>query len=190
MPQEPLRRSANKRRIVTRQRTGALLIPDGHLEKHRRRFPRFKPINAQVLFAVRALAQRVNDDATGRLAQLGLTAQQYNYLAVIYVEESVTPNEIGELIHTASPTVTSMLNALERSDLIVRTPSTTDRRSSVVSLTARGRSLYERAFRLHHDHMEETMGALSVDERQQLVDLLVRLGDAFDAADTSKQEPA
>lgn len=90
---------------MSRQRTGALLIPEEHLEKHRRRFPHFKPVNAQVLFAVRALAQRVDDDATERLSDLGLTARQYNYLSVIYVEENVTPNEIGTLIHSAPWTV-------------------------------------------------------------------------------------
>jgi MarR family 2-MHQ and catechol resistance regulon transcriptional repressor len=165
---------------LTRQRTGALVIPEEHLEKHRRRFPRFKPLNAQVLFAVRALAQRINDDATERLAKLGLTARQYNYLSVIYVEGSATTNEIGKLIHTANPSVTSMLNGLEREGLISRKPHPTDRRSSIVRLTARGKALYERAFRLHHDPMEATMAALSDREREDLVRLLVRLGDAFE----------
>ena len=164
---------------MTRQRTGALVIPEEHLEKHRIRFPRFKPLNAQVLFAVRALAQRINDDATERLSELGLTARQYNYLSVIYVEESVTPNEIGTLIHTANPTVTSMLNGLERDGLIARNEHPADGRSSVVTLTARGKALYEQAFQLHHDHMEETMAVLTVAERRTLVGLLVRLGDAF-----------
>lgn len=177
---------------MTRQRTGALLIPDEHLEKHRRRFPRFKPLNAQVLFAVRALAQRINDDATERLGELGLTARQYNYLSVIYVEESVTPNEIGTLIHTANPTVTSMLNSLERDGLIVRKQHPEDGRSSVVRLTARGKALYERAFQLHHDPMEEMMAELTDDERRLLVDLLVRLGDAFENDDerTAQRAPA
>jgi DNA-binding MarR family transcriptional regulator len=175
---------------MTRQRTGALLIPEEHLEKHRRRFARFKPLNAQVLFAVRALAQRINDDATERLAVLGLTARQYNYLSVIYVEESVTPNEIGTLIHTANPTVTSMLNALERDGLIVREAHPEDGRSSVVTLTPRGKSLYEKAFQLHHDPLEETMAALSTDERKKLVDVLVRLGDSFAEAGKQKKKKA
>jgi MarR family transcriptional regulator, 2-MHQ and catechol-resistance regulon repressor len=175
---------------MTRQRTGALLIPEEHLEKHRSRFPRFKPLNAQVLFAVRALAQRINDDTTERLAELGLTARQYNYLSVIYVEGSVTPNEIGTLIHTANPTVTSMLNSLEREGLITRKPHPDDARSSVVRLTARGKALYEQAFQRHHDPMEETMSALSDDERRQLVKLLVRLGDAFDQSDAARPGPA
>jgi DNA-binding MarR family transcriptional regulator len=172
---------------MTRQRTGALLIPKEHLEKHRRRFPRFKPLNAQVLFAVRALAQRINDDATERLAELGLTARQYNYLAVIYVEESVTPNEIGTLIHTANPTVTSMLNALERDGLVVREQHPEDGRSSVVTLTARGKALYERAFQLHHDPIEETMAVLTARERAKLVDVLVRLGDSFETSTRKKK---
>lgn len=174
---------------MTRQRTGALLIPQEHLEKHRGRFPRFKPLNAQVLFAVRALAQRINDDATERLAKLGLTARQYNYLSVIYVEDSVTPNEIGTLIHTANPTVTSMLNSLERDGLITRKQHPGDGRSSVVRLTARGKALYEQAFQLHHDPMEETMGVLTDAERGQLVDLLVRLGDAFERDDVKSGDP-
>jgi len=164
---------------MTRQRTGVLLIPEEHLEKHRRRFSRFKPLNAQVLFAVRALAQRINDDSTERLTEVGLTARQYNYLSVIYVEERVTPNEIGRLIHTANPTVTSMLNALERDGLIVREQHPADGRSSVVTLTPRGKALYERAFQLHHDPIEETMAALTTEERKKLVDVLVRLGDSF-----------
>ena len=132
-----------------------------------------------MLFVVRALAQRINDDSTERLSDLGLTARQYNYLSVIYVEGSVTPNEIGTLIHTANPTVTSMLNSLERDGLVTRKQHREDKRSSVVSLTARGKALYERAFQFHHDSMEETMSALTVKERQQLVDLLARLGDAI-----------
>jgi DNA-binding MarR family transcriptional regulator len=172
---------------MTRQRTGALVIPQEHLEKHRRRFPRFKPLNAQVLFAVRALAQRINDDATERLAEVGLTARQYNYLAVIYVEERVTPNEIGTLIHTANPTVTSMLNALERDGLVVREQHPEDGRSSVVTLTARGKALYEKAFQLHHDPIEETMAVLSANERTKLVDILVRLGDSFEASTGKKK---
>lgn len=172
---------------MTRQRTGALLIPEEHLEKHRRRFPKFKPLNAQVLFAIRALAQRINDDTTERLTEVGLTARQYNYLSVIYVEESVTPNEIGTLIHTANPTVTSMLNALERDGLIVREQHPADGRSSVVTLTPRGKLLYERAFQLHHDALEETMAVLSNDERKKLVDLLVRLGDSFAEAGGRKK---
>jgi DNA-binding MarR family transcriptional regulator len=165
---------------MARARTGVLLIPEEHLEKHRRDFDAdFDPITSQTLFALRALAQRVNDQCSGWLAPLGLTARQYNYLAVVYAEGSVTPNVIGSRIHTANPTVTSMLDALERDGLVSRRENPADKRSFVVELTQRGRALYRRAFRLHHQNLSRIMRGFSREERRQLLDLLLKLGDAF-----------
>ena len=129
---------------------------------------RFEPLNAQVLFALRALAQRVNDHATEVLSPLGLTARQYNYLAVIYVEGRVTPNEISRLIHTANASVTSMLNSLERDGLITRTEHPDDKRSFVVELTPAGKALYDQAFKVNHAHTGQMMARLSAAERKQL----------------------
>lgn len=168
---------------MRRRQSGALLIPQEHLEKHRRRFRHFEPLNAQVLFSLRAVAQRVNDDLTERFSEIGLTARQYNYLSVIYVEDGVTTHDIVRLIHTASPTVTSMINSLERDGLIVRKQNPLDARSSVIRLTPRGRELYQKAFHLHHRQLEEKMVALTPAERGQLVNLLTRLGEAFAPTD-------
>ena len=123
--------------------------------------------------------------AKSTVSRLTHTLTRLGYL--IYVEESVTPNEIGTLIHTANPTVTSMLNALERDGLVVREQHPEDGRSSVVTLTARGKALYEKAFLLHHDPIEETMAVLSANERTKLVDILVRLGDSFEASTGKKK---
>lgn len=157
----------------------ALVIPEQHLDKHVRHFSdAFEPLNAQVLFTLRALAQRINDNATEALAPLGLTARKYNYLSAIYVEGKVTPNEIGTLIHTANPTVTSMLNALESDRLIKRSAHPTDKRSFYVELTPRGKALYDKAFKLNHARIERSMAALTTAERRQLLALLMKLGDA------------
>lgn len=165
---------------MARKKNGALIIPQQHLDKHVGRFSdAFEPLNAQVLFCLRALAQRINDNATEWLSPLGLTARQYNYLAVVYVEGKVTPNEIGNLIHTANPTVTSMLNSLERDGLVTRTAHPSDKRSSVVELTARGKMLYDKAFKLHHQQIDRSMEMLTEGERRQLLALLVKLGGAF-----------
>jgi DNA-binding MarR family transcriptional regulator len=162
------------------KRTGALMIPQQHLDKHIRRFAdAFEPINAQLLFTLRALAQRINDNATESLSPLGLTARKYNYLSVIYVEGKVTPNDISTLIHTANPTVTSMLNALERDGLITRSVHPDDKRSFVVQLTPKGKSLYERAFKLNHANIDRSLAKLSMEERRQLFALLLKLADAI-----------
>jgi DNA-binding MarR family transcriptional regulator len=88
-------------------------------------------------------------------------------------------NDISNLLHTANGSVTTMINALERTALVKRTPHPSDGRSSVVFLTARGRKLFERAFHLHHENIERTLSDISVAERQAILAGLVRIGDAF-----------
>ena len=119
-----------------------------------------------------------------------MTARQYNYLSVIYVEERVTPNEIGTLIHTANPTVTSMLNALERDGLIVREqriPKTGavqwSSRQNAGNTLRRGVS----TARPRPDRGDDG-GAPEPDERKKLVDVLVRLGDSFANSSARKKK--
>jgi DNA-binding MarR family transcriptional regulator len=178
---------------MAKANVGSILIPQHHIDEHLREFPGvFEPYSTQVLFAVRALAQRVNDRATEWLAPLGLTATQFNYLAVLYAQRStgLTLNDISALVHTANASVTSMINALERESLVKRTPHPSDGRSSVVNLTARGRKLFERAFRVHHEHIERTLAGISVADRRAILNGLVRVGDAFAAAGRPVKEPS
>ncbi len=162
--------------------TRSILIPQEHIDQHLREFPGlFEASSTQVLFAVRALAQRINDRATDWLSPLGLTSTQYNYLAVLYAKRAtgLTLNDISGLVHTANGSVTTMINALERSSLVKRTPHPSDGRSSVIFLTARGRKLFERAFQLHHENIERTFAGLAIADRKALLAGLERLGDAF-----------
>jgi DNA-binding MarR family transcriptional regulator len=178
---------------VAKANVASILIPQHHLDEHLRDFPGvFEPYSTQLLFAVRALAQRINDRATEWLAPLGLTATQFNYLAVLYACRStgLTLNDISALVHTANASVTSMINALERESLVKRTPHPSDGRSSVVVLTARGRKLFERAFRTHHTNIERSLAGIPVSDRQTILAGLVRIGDAFAADGKPRKEPS
>lgn len=171
--------------MIVKANTRSILIPQEHIDQHLREFPTlFEPSSTQVLFAVRALGQRINDRASDWLAPLGLTATQYNYLAVLYAKRAtgLTLNDISDLLHTANGSVTTMINSLERTSLVKRTPHPSDGRSSVVFLTARGRKLFERAFHLHHENIERTLAGIPVGEREAILAGLVRIGDAFAAA--------
>jgi DNA-binding MarR family transcriptional regulator len=110
-------------------------------------------------------------------------------LAALYAKRTtgLTLNEISAHVHTANATVTTMINALERESLVKRTPHPSDGRSSVIHLTARGRKLSERAFRLHHAQIERTLSDLPVTERRAILAGLVRVGDAFAAATPGKE---
>lgn len=53
----------------------------------------------------------------------------------------VTPRQLADLVGLTPSTVTSLLDRLESANLAVRAPHPTDRRKSVVSVTARGQQL-------------------------------------------------
>lgn len=168
---------------VRTQRKTIVRLPDAMLEQHRERFPDTFERNAVIaMFALRALARRVNDCTNDMLAGLGLNAAKYNYLVVIYMTpaQMLTLNEISALIHTSNATVTSMVAALQRDGLLRRAPHPTDGRSIVVRLTAKGRRCIEAAVPLHHRNIEAGMGELTLEERAQLAVLLLKLAAGFD----------
>jgi MarR family transcriptional regulator, 2-MHQ and catechol-resistance regulon repressor len=166
------------------QRKRILLLTEAMLDAHERLYPEHYERNAtQALFAIRALAQRIADQANQWLGPLGLNAAKYNYLVVIALaqDQQLTLNEISLRIHTSNATVTSMVGALERDGLVERRPNPADRRSSIVRLTVKGRQKMEKAVSIHHRNLEQAMRTLSVDERKLLVDLLRKVAAGFEA---------
>jgi len=166
------------------QRKSILQLPEAMLEKQRVLFPdEFDRDGIIATFALRAIAQRINDRTNELLAPLGLNAAKYNYLVVIYfsAEQMLTLNEISVLIHTSNATVTSMVKTLESDGLLRREANPTDGRSVVVELTPAGRRTIERAIPAHRHDIAVGMRAFSAAERAQLAALLLKLGRGLDA---------
>jgi len=165
------------------QRKAIARLPAAMLERTRELFPNtFEEHTVEALFALRALAQRINDRSNDVLAPLGLNAAKYNHLVVIYMspKQQLTMNEISNLIHTTNSSVTSMIDVLERDGLVKRVPNPDDGRSVVVHLTAKGRRRVAEAIPLRNRDIAIGMGALSVAERAQFVSLLIRISESFD----------
>ena len=74
------------------------------------------------------------------------------------------------------PSVTGVVDRLERAGLVVRDGSPTDLRAKQVGLTEQGRRLVERVLTLHGDQIESVLGGLSLPEQTELHRLLNRLG--------------
>lgn len=160
----------------------SLSVPDQNLDIFIRRHPQvFEPDTHRILFALRAVAQRVNDRANEWLAPLGLTVGKYNYLVALgsAQNQSLALNEIAGLIHTKSATVTQMIAALERDGFVRRKNNPTDGRSTLAQLTPRGEALLREAMVAHHLRLEECIRHVSGDERRKLFSLLLKIGDGF-----------
>jgi MarR family 2-MHQ and catechol resistance regulon transcriptional repressor len=84
--------------------------------------------------------------------------------------------ELAQKILRSGGNLTLVARNLERDGLIRRVPSPEDRRVRRMELTARGKSLIEKAFRDHVANLVRQMRALSSAEQQELGRLSKKLG--------------
>lgn len=178
-----------------RRRKGVLVVPDELVMPYARLFPGlFDPVATRALFALRALAQRIDDDYNTWLATYGLTATKLNYLAVLYATpgNALPLSELSQYIHASNANVTVIINALERSGLVKRKVNPNDRRSVMAVLQPKGRALIERVFPVHHTKIKAALKNVTQAERATLLKILTKIGNGFDEyfASTTKRNSA
>jgi DNA-binding MarR family transcriptional regulator len=83
--------------------------------------------------------------------------------------------DLGQRLLIRPPSVTAVVDRLERSGLVQRRGSATDQRSKLVALTEQGRELVERVLEVHGGRIEAVMAGLCPAEQAQLHWLLLKL---------------
>jgi DNA-binding MarR family transcriptional regulator len=109
---------------------------------------------------------------------------------------SYTRLRLLEALHCAGPSImrdlcdqlavsprnmTALVDAMEEAGLVVRRPHPTDRRATLVALTAGGRREAEQALEPRLDALAGVFEGFTLDEQQQFVTVLHRLGRAMRA---------
>ena len=107
------------------------------------------------------------------LAQYGLVLKAFNVLAVVSgTEEPLTPTAITGRTFVGKTTVTSVLDALERRQLVRRYPHPTSRRSVLVETTPAGSQTCSEILRRLHALETQWLAGMAESDRQALLRLL------------------
>ena len=96
-------------------------------------------------FSLYAAANAMNRVYQPLLEALNVTYPQYLVLNALWSEDNQTVSRIGHRLGLESNTLTPLLKRMEQAGLLSRTRSTTDERSVLISLTAKGRNLQKKA---------------------------------------------
>lgn len=75
--------------------------------------------------------------------KLNITAEQWTILYYLWMEEGMTQQELANLTFRDKPSITRLINNLERMSLVIRVNDKHDRRSNLIYLTKEGRKLKE-----------------------------------------------
>ncbi|GEP19654.1 MarR family winged helix-turn-helix transcriptional regulator [Pediococcus argentinicus] len=95
-------------------------------------------------------------------------------LKVIYDHKSVTQSELAEILDIRPSSVSEMIRKLEKNELVERTTDENDRRVTNVTLTDKGRAVFEDREEKNHDAENpfgELFEGLSDDEKDQFLEL-------------------
>lgn len=100
----------------------------------------FPVINGKVSMAINRMMFR-NFKKYG----LQITPEQWTVLAFLWKKDGVTQQMLCDSTFKDKPSMTRLIDNLEKQKLVYRTASKTDRRSNIVHLTDFGKSIEEKA---------------------------------------------
>jgi len=102
-------------------------------------------LDNQLCFPFYAVSRLIIREYQEDLDRLGITYTQYLVMMVLWEQDGRTVNEIAHKLILNTNTVTPLLKRMEAMDLLKRTPSATDQRKVVVTLTEKGQYMQEEA---------------------------------------------
>ena len=135
----------------------------------------------QVLIALRRVI-RATDLYSKHLAKTsGLTAPQILLLQAIRDRGDVTIGELAEEISLSAATVTTIVDRLERRNLVYRERSTSDKRKVYVYLTEEAGDVLQHAPMPLQEHFARQFEALQDWEQSMILSSLQRVAEMMDA---------
>jgi DNA-binding MarR family transcriptional regulator len=126
---------------------------------------------------------RVSD---AHFASQGITADQFVLLACLAEQNAVMQQDLVRRAASDPSTVRAMLVLLEGRGLVVRERHPADGRARKVSLTTKGRRLYERLWTTSEPIRTQLLAGFSSHEADSLLDFLHRLIDNMGLTDNCR----
>lgn len=118
-------------------------------------------IDHQLCFPLYACAKEIVRRYKPFLDEIDLTYTQYIAMMVLWEEKEINVKELGKRLYLDSGTLTPVLKRLEQKNLISRQRDSKDERNLIVSLTAEGEQLKEKAVEVP----QKMAGCVTLDEK-------------------------
>jgi DNA-binding MarR family transcriptional regulator len=138
--------------------------------------PASSPPFRAIGFIVSSVGYAVAKRFRATLAPLELEPREFALLRAVAAAEGQSQQAIGERLQIPPSRMVAFVDGLEARSLLERRQNPHDRRTWALYLTADGRELLGRAFTLATGLERELCAELSASEREQLFELLQRVG--------------
>jgi DNA-binding MarR family transcriptional regulator len=113
------------------------------------------------------------------LADSGTHPGQAMCLRLLTANDGVSQRDLAGMLHVARPTVTRMLQGMEKAGLVERRPDAADQRLTRVYVTSAGRDAGKQMGVAAAEYVNATIAKLPEDDRRELLRLLGALSDGM-----------
>ena len=97
-------------------------------------------------------------------AGLSLTIEQWSVLYHLWKQEGISQQELCNATFRDKPSITRLVDNLEKQNLVKRVPSETDRRINLIYLTKQAQRLQEESMALAEETLNEALETVPADK--------------------------
>ncbi|WP_371186527.1 MarR family winged helix-turn-helix transcriptional regulator [Thalassotalea maritima] len=135
----------------------------------------------ELLISLRQVIRAIDLYSKKLSKETGLTSPQLLVLQSIAANNHSTVKHIAESINLSSATITSILDRLEKRELVSRVRSVTDKRKVDITLTEQGRDIIKDAPKPLQEHFISRFEAMQEWEQSQMLATMQRIVSMMDA---------
>lgn len=99
-----------------------------------------------------------------RLNDMEITPEQWTVLLYLWEKDGVTQQELCNATFKDKPSMTRLIDNMERQHLVIRVPDKKDRRTNKIHLTENGKKLEEKTRFIANKTLKEALHGLTLEE--------------------------
>ena len=110
-----------------------------------------------------------------KFKEFSITPPQFEVLVLLWAEDGLLLSELGRKLSRDGPTITGVVDRMEKKQLVKRTRDERDRRAIKIVLTLKGVRLKGKLTTLRNEIIDKTIGNFTRNELEQLEYLLTKI---------------
>jgi DNA-binding MarR family transcriptional regulator len=111
--------------------------------------------------------------------QYGITDVQFNLMNLLYYESGkeggLSQAQISDMMLVNRANITSLVDRMEKAELVTRNSHSNDRRYNIIKLTAKGKNLYTKVEPHYFEKVQAAMASLEVAELKKIAAMLEKV---------------
>jgi DNA-binding MarR family transcriptional regulator len=133
----------------------------------------------EALLSIYYTAARARKKAGEFFRLRGLTDVQFNVISLLKHQSGeiggLTQVELSRMMLVNRANITTLIDRMEKAELVQRKPVPDDRRYNIIQLTEHGETMYKDIAGVYHAKITEIMGVLDPAEFDQLINIMEKI---------------